>query len=92
MLPSVGLITVGGALIPSWPQLFLTRPVLYAELYLQTPAQLDHACNMLLESELFAFHSERMSEMVLKDAEMVRVRCFPVGSSMWRSRGHWSFF
>lgn len=41
------------------------------EQYLQTPIQLDHACNLLLESELFAFHSGRMSEILLEDAETV---------------------
>jgi len=41
----------------------------YHEQYLQTPIQLEHACNLLLQSELFAFHSERMREILLKDAE-----------------------
>ncbi len=41
------------------------------EQYLQTPIQLDHVCNLLLESELFTFHSERMSDMLLRDAESV---------------------
>ncbi len=33
-----------------------------AELYLQTPLQLEHAVDLLLDSELWAFHSERMCE------------------------------
>ncbi|KLO18938.1 hypothetical protein SCHPADRAFT_844224 [Schizopora paradoxa] len=41
----------------------------YHEQYLQTPVQLEHACTLLLQSELFEFHSERMRELLLKDAE-----------------------
>ncbi|CAK5263278.1 unnamed protein product [Mycena citricolor] len=36
----------------------------YHELYLQSPLQLEHACNLIAESELFSFHSERMCEML----------------------------
>jgi hypothetical protein len=43
----------------------------HAEQYLQAPAQLEHACGLLLQSELFAFHSERMREILLSDAEVV---------------------
>lgn len=41
------------------------------EQYLQTPVQLEHACSLLLHSELFSFHSERMRERLLEDAEKV---------------------
>ncbi|KAL7284811.1 hypothetical protein ACG7TL_002121 [Trametes sanguinea] len=41
----------------------------YHEQYLQSPLQLDHACDMLLNSELFTFHSERMSELLSGDAQ-----------------------
>ncbi|KAI0634529.1 hypothetical protein C8Q77DRAFT_1194633 [Trametes polyzona] len=41
----------------------------YHEQYLQSPLQLEHACDMLLASELFAFHSERMSELLTEDAQ-----------------------
>ncbi|KAI0329754.1 hypothetical protein GY45DRAFT_1279051 [Cubamyces sp. BRFM 1775] len=41
----------------------------YHEQYLQSPLQLDYACDMLLNSELFAFHSERMSELLADDAQ-----------------------
>ncbi|KAI0821512.1 hypothetical protein BC629DRAFT_1435333 [Irpex lacteus] len=40
----------------------------YHEQYLQTPLQLEHSCDLLMGSELFVFHSERMSEMLLDDA------------------------
>ena len=43
------------------------------EQYLQTPLQLEHACDILLTSELFAFHSERMCELLLEDAKTVRL-------------------
>ncbi|KAJ7231964.1 hypothetical protein C8J57DRAFT_1439811 [Mycena rebaudengoi] len=40
----------------------------YHEQYLQSPLQLEHACNLMLESELFAFHSERMCEILTDEA------------------------
>ncbi|KAI0686446.1 hypothetical protein BC835DRAFT_1379547 [Cytidiella melzeri] len=40
----------------------------YHEQYLQTPLQLEHSCDLLMASELFVFHSERMSELLLDDA------------------------
>lgn len=45
---------------------------LHAEQYLQTPLQLEHSCDILLGSELFAFHSERMCELLMDDAKSVR--------------------
>lgn len=39
-----------------------------AELYLQSPLQLEHACDFILDSELFAFHSERMCEILIDEA------------------------
>ena len=42
-----------------------------AEQYLQSPLQLEHAIGMLLDSELFQFHSERMSEIIVQDAQNV---------------------
>lgn len=38
-----------------------------AEQYLQSPLQLEHAFNMLLGSELFQFHSERMCEIIVEE-------------------------
>ncbi|OBZ76876.1 hypothetical protein A0H81_03038 [Grifola frondosa] len=46
--------------------------VCHAEQYLQSPLQLEHACDILLASELFAFHSERMCELLVEDAQTVR--------------------
>jgi hypothetical protein len=44
----------------------------HLEQYLQSPFQLEHACELLLNSELFAFHSERMCEILTDDAQSVR--------------------
>lgn len=41
------------------------------EQYLQTPLQLEHACNMLIGSELFAFHSERMCDILVENVKSV---------------------
>lgn len=38
------------------------------ELYLQTSLQLEHACSLLLESEIFSWHSERLSNILLATA------------------------
>ena len=43
----------------------------YSEHYLQTPVQLEHACSLLLQCDLFTFHSERMRERLLDDAQKV---------------------
>lgn len=45
--------------------------ILSAEHYLQSPLQLEHACQLLLDSELFAFHSERMCELAIEDVQSV---------------------
>ncbi|KAH8112863.1 hypothetical protein DFH11DRAFT_1778458 [Phellopilus nigrolimitatus] len=50
---------------------FVTFCATYHEQYLQTQVQLEHACTLLLHSELFAFHSERMRERLLVDAEKI---------------------
>ncbi|KAI0788074.1 hypothetical protein C8Q74DRAFT_1196509 [Fomes fomentarius] len=41
----------------------------YHEQYLQSPLQLEHACDMVLRSELFSFHSERMCDLLVSDAQ-----------------------
>ena len=63
---SVQIITV----CPSETQPQLDRPPsdFRPEKYLQTTLQLEHACNLLLDSELFSFHSERMSDLLIADA------------------------
>jgi hypothetical protein len=40
----------------------------HAEQYLQSPLQLEHACDFILGSELFEFHSERMCEILTDEA------------------------
>ncbi|KAF9451097.1 hypothetical protein P691DRAFT_808759 [Macrolepiota fuliginosa MF-IS2] len=47
---------------------FLALCTAYHEQYLQSPLQLEHAFEMLLDSELFEFHSERMCEIIVDDA------------------------
>ncbi|KAF8351957.1 hypothetical protein F5887DRAFT_836240, partial [Amanita rubescens] len=49
---------------------FLSLSAAYHEQYLQTPLQLDHACTLLLDSELFQFHSERMCSIIMTDIQM----------------------
>ncbi len=46
----------------------LCLPLAPTEQYLQSPLQLEHACEFILDSELFAFHSERMSEILTDEA------------------------
>jgi hypothetical protein len=61
-------ITVSGAVI----RLIVVYTVIScAEQYLQSPFQLEHACELLLNSELFAFHSERMCEILADGAQSV---------------------
>ncbi|KAI0315290.1 hypothetical protein OF83DRAFT_364966 [Amylostereum chailletii] len=40
----------------------------YHEQFLQSPMQLEHACDLLLVSELFTFHSERMCVILSDEA------------------------
>lgn len=49
----------------------LCSPLAPAEQYLQSPLQLEHACDMILDSELFAFHSERMCEILADEVATV---------------------
>ncbi|KAI0749911.1 hypothetical protein C8Q80DRAFT_1269710 [Daedaleopsis nitida] len=41
----------------------------YHEQFLQSPLQLRHACDMIIASDLFSFHSERMCEILVHDAQ-----------------------
>ena len=41
------------------------------EQYLQSSMQLEHACELLLQSELFAFHSERMCDNIVDQVQKV---------------------
>ena len=34
--------------------------------------QLQHSCDLLLASDLFTFHSERMCDLLLKESQTVR--------------------
>ncbi|KAJ3544659.1 hypothetical protein NM688_g5716 [Phlebia brevispora] len=48
---------------------FVSFCACYHEQFLQDPLQLQHACDLLLASELFTFHSERMCDLLLEDAQ-----------------------
>ncbi|KAF8909624.1 hypothetical protein CPB84DRAFT_1765012 [Gymnopilus junonius] len=50
---------------------FMALCATYHEQFLQSPLQLEHACNYLIESELFEFHSERMLELIIDDARTI---------------------
>lgn len=61
------------------------------EQFLQSPLQLEHACNLLIESELFEFHSERMLDIIIDDAQTVRpafIYAFP--PALMALIAHWS--
>jgi hypothetical protein len=42
------------------------------EQFLQSPLQLEHACELILDSELFEFHSERMLDIITDETQTVR--------------------
>ncbi|KAK7449214.1 pre-rRNA processing [Stygiomarasmius scandens] len=69
------ILTFPKDVIPTLEQLdmtlrrFTSLCAAYHELYLQSPLQLEHACGLALDSELFAFHSERMCEILTNDAQ-----------------------
>jgi hypothetical protein len=48
-------------------QRFVALCAAYHHQYLHTPLQVEHACGLVLNSELFAFHSERMCENLVQD-------------------------
>ncbi|KAJ7076503.1 hypothetical protein B0H15DRAFT_595737 [Mycena belliarum] len=56
------------SLLDSTLKRYLALCAAYHEQYLQSPLQLEHACNLIAESELFAFHSERMCEIMSDEA------------------------
>ncbi|KAJ6481898.1 hypothetical protein C8R45DRAFT_1003389 [Mycena sanguinolenta] len=56
------------SLLDSTLKRYLALCAAYHEQYLQSPLQLEHACNLIVESELFAFHSERMCEIMADEA------------------------
>ena len=44
---------------------------LVLDLYLRDPSEMQHAVELLLESELFEFHYERMVGIMMGDAQEV---------------------
>jgi hypothetical protein len=57
------------SLLDSALRRFVSLCTSYHEQYLQSPFQLEHACELLLDSELFTFHSERMCEILVDEAQ-----------------------
>ncbi|KAF5384348.1 hypothetical protein D9615_003171 [Tricholomella constricta] len=57
------------SLLDSTLRRFLALCAAYHEQYLQSPLQLQHACELILDSELFEFHSERMCEILVDDLQ-----------------------
>lgn len=51
--------------------IFLSSFPASVEQYLQSPLQLEHACEYILDSELFSFHSERMCEILTDEVTQV---------------------
>ncbi|KAG2095686.1 uncharacterized protein F5147DRAFT_717800 [Suillus discolor] len=66
-VPSDGSATL--SMLDTALRRFVSLCASYHEQFLQSPMQLEHACNLLLDSELFVFHSERMCELVIEDVK-----------------------
>ncbi|KAF8452541.1 hypothetical protein L210DRAFT_3518904 [Boletus edulis BED1] len=66
-LPSDGSATL--SMLDTTFRRFASLCASYHEHYLQSPLQLEHACQLLLDSELFIFHSERMCELAIEDVQ-----------------------
>ncbi|KAI0725947.1 hypothetical protein C8Q72DRAFT_848759 [Fomitopsis betulina] len=48
---------------------FISLCAAYHEQYLQSPLQMEHACDLLIASELFQFHSQRMTGILFNDTQ-----------------------
>ncbi|KZT64976.1 hypothetical protein DAEQUDRAFT_731946 [Daedalea quercina L-15889] len=48
---------------------FVSFCAAYHEQYLQSPLQMEHACDLLIASELFQFHSQRMTKIICDDTQ-----------------------
>ncbi|KAG2159288.1 uncharacterized protein EDB93DRAFT_1114855 [Suillus bovinus] len=66
-VPSDGSATL--SMLDTALRRFVSLCASYHEQFLQSPMQLEHACNLLLDSELFVFHSERMCELTIEDVK-----------------------
>ncbi|KAH7921468.1 hypothetical protein BV22DRAFT_1096457 [Leucogyrophana mollusca] len=66
-VPSDGSATL--SMLDAALRRFVSLCASYHEQFLQSPLQLEHACELLLDSELFAFHSERMCELIVDDVQ-----------------------
>ncbi|KIJ63583.1 hypothetical protein HYDPIDRAFT_182204 [Hydnomerulius pinastri MD-312] len=66
-LPSDGSATL--SMLDTTLRRFISLCASYHEQYLQSPLQLEHACQLLLDSELFTFHSERMCELAIGEVQ-----------------------
>ncbi|WRT65109.1 uncharacterized protein IL334_002051 [Kwoniella shivajii] len=50
-------------------KLFVTFCAAYHDKYLSSPAEIQHAIELILDSELFTFHYERMVGIIMADAQ-----------------------
>ncbi|OAX33796.1 hypothetical protein K503DRAFT_775213 [Rhizopogon vinicolor AM-OR11-026] len=66
-VPSDGSATL--SMLDTALRRFVSLCASYHERFLQSSMQLEHACGLLLDSELFAFHSERMCELAIEDVK-----------------------
>lgn len=66
-VPSDGSATL--SMLDTALRRFVSLCASYHEQFLQSPMQLEHACSLLLDSELFVFHSERMCELAIEDVK-----------------------
>lgn len=66
-VPSDGSATL--SMLDTALRRFVSLCASYHEQFLQCPMQLEHACSLLLDSELFVFHSERMCELAIEDVK-----------------------
>ena len=67
----------------------------FIERYLSTPAQLDHSCQLLLDSDFFAFHSDRSCDLLLQEAKVQtnpHVLFILYSIFLARGRRHYPFF
>jgi len=65
------------------------------ERYLSTPAQLDHSCQLLLDSDFFAFHSDRSCDLLLQEAKVQtdpHILFMLYSIFLARGRRHYPFF
>lgn len=77
------------------PFSYINSDIRVIERYLSTPAQLEHSCELLLDSDLFSFHSDRSCELLIEHAKVEtdpHVLFILYTIFLARGRRHLSFF